>query len=256
MLNVVSILATCGRHTCLERSIRCFLDQDYEGPHTLLIYNNAKERLELSNIELPENKKILLINKNYSSETNEAYKNLGEIYRDILEFIPDDIEIVYHHDDDDIFLPNHISEGIKGIKEAFSRDQIAYKPMYSYYRSPEGMHIMRNNLEPSIFLTVKHLKKFRYSDATTEQHLQWLNPLVDKDLIYVKEHGIPTLIYNWGDGNKIPTYKTSGDCKNPNNFNLCREMSRDHGDGIITPISHKEAREYYKLVDNLVQAIS
>lgn len=248
MLHVVSLVATCGRHTCLERSVKFFIDQDYQGPHTLLIYNNSEKELILSDIELPDNKKILLINKNYSSETSLPYTNLGQIYRDILEFIPESVDVITHHDDDDIFLPNHVSEGVNGLAEAFYYDKLAYKPMYSYYRSVEGVIKMRNTLEPSIFVLKGHIQKYSYSDATTEQHLQWVNPLVYDHLIYEKEDGEPTLIYNWGDGDKIPTYKTSGDYLNPLNFALCREFSKDHGDGIITPIDDFEAKKYYECI--------
>jgi hypothetical protein len=249
-MKICAIMATCGRHKLAERSIRFFLDQDYPGAHTLLIYNNSDTPQGLwkpSIGELPQNKQIDLVNICTSSRTNERYNTLGDIYNDALKLIPSDTDVIIHWDDDDIFLPNHITEGAKGLRQARLTKKAAYKPAKSYYRHPQGIELMSNTLEPSIFVEASHIRQYGYSATTTDQHLQWVNPLVYENLIAVAESGVPTLIYNWGDTD-IPTFKTSGNAGHPNNFNNYRNFSQDHGDRILTPWTKESVQKYYDLV--------
>lgn len=242
-------MATCGRHKLAERSLRFFLDQDYKDEHTLVIFNNSDihQALFVDNSELGPNKQIILVNNDISYVTEDPYMNLGEIYNDALLSVPSGTDVIIHWDDDDIFLPNHITEGIQGLKIAISMGKEAYKPAQSYYRHPGGIQLMSNTLEPSIFVTAQHIRKYGYGNTTTDQHLQWVNPLVYEQKIRVDEFGTPTLIYNWGDTD-IPTFKTSGNAGHPNNFDNYRNFSRDHGDQILTPWEAGKVRKYYDLV--------
>src|SRR5687768_607415 len=178
-MHVLAICATCGRHTLLERSLGLFLRQDYQGEHTLLIYNNSPIEQSLTPLELPDNKHVILINQHIDSRTGLQYTNLGAIYNDVLNYISLEKHwIVTHWDDDDLFLPNHIEEGVKGFKRGMVK---GYKPKKSYYRSAEGITLTENTLEPSIFVCPVHLKMYGYSLKTTEQHLQWVEPLKDEN---------------------------------------------------------------------------
>lgn len=246
-MKVCAIMATCGRHKLAERSLRFFLDQDYEGEHTLLIYNNSNVEQALHPVHVREGQHVLLVNQNISTRTGEPYTNLGDIYNDALEHVFKDTDVIIHWDDDDIFLPNHISEGVEGLKIAQGINKKAYKPAKSYYRHPGGIQLMSNTLEPSIFTEADHIRKYGYSTSTTDQHLQWVNPLVYGNMIAVDEHGKPTLIYNWGDTD-IPTFKTSGNAGHPNNFKNYRDFSRDHGDQVLIPWSKESVQKYYDLV--------
>lgn len=243
--HVLAVTATCGRHFCLERVVKCFVDQDYEGKHTLFIYNNSPVSQTLDLPKLPEHKTIILINRHLDSRTQEPYKTLGAIYNDIFKHI--DIvraigaEVVCFMDDDDIFLPNHITEGVKGYKKATDQSKRAYKPAKSWYRHHQGTELVSNTLEPSMFVYAEHIRKYGFSDTTSDQHLQWVNPLVTDGDILVDPDGVPTLIYNWGD--EFRTFKTSGDPNNPFNFNNYRAASQDHGDGLITPL--EDVSVYY-----------
>lgn len=260
-MHVCAIMATCGRHRLCERSLRFFLDQDYKGEHTLLIFNNSHIEQHggpIKNEDMPENKHLLLINQALDSETNEKYSSLGAIYRDALKHVPEDADIIVHWDDDDIFLPNHLTEGVFGllrgsvgtkVKILDSKIHKAYKPAKSWYRHPGGVELMSNTLEPSIFVEASHIKEHGYSLETTAQHLQWVNPLVYEEGIFVDENGPATLIYNWGDTD-IATFKTSGDAGNPNNFDNYRSFSRDHGDGLIIPWTKESVQQYYNLIKN------
>lgn len=243
-MKVCAIMATHGRHKCAERSIGLFLNQDYR-PYVdtkLLIFQNSDtpQRLSLQSSRSLDDRisPFILVNN------PGPFTSLGDIYTQALKHVPEDTDLVTFWDDDDIFLPNHISEGIAGYLRAKAQGKIAYKPAKSYYRDPRGISLMSNTLEPSMFVEFNHIKQYGFSDKTTEQHLQWVDPLVSNDLIFVDPDGPPTLIYNWGDN--FATYKTSGDYHNPQNFENCRLNSKDHGDGILTP--DMDLSYYYNLV--------
>lgn len=241
--NVYVLCATCGRNTLLARSIACFLGQDYEGEHTMLIHNNSEVPIDYLNLPAPppDNKHIVIVNQHLSSSSNKSYTSLGEIYNDTITHVPITCEVISHWDDDDLFLPNHITEGIKGLEEG---GKSAYKPQFSWFRHGLGIELMNNTLEPSMFVKAQHIKTVGYSPTTTDQHLHWLHPLLAAHDIFVKLDGVPTLIYNWGD--ETPTFKTSGNAGDPNNFNNYRRFSHDHSSkGIITPISGEELEKQY-----------
>lgn len=260
-MKVTAICATAGRHTLLERSVGLFLQQVQEeigeGDYRvmprfeLLIYNNSPIELELDpkiSGEMKGYTGIRLINNHLSQATGEPYQTLGAIYRDAFWEVSGETDVIIHWDDDDLFLPNHLMEGLKGLERARSHGKIAYKPAKSYYRHPGGVELMANTLEPSIFVPEEHILKHGYSDTTSDQHLQWVNPLVYESRIFVDDNGPATLIYNWGDVH-IPTFKTSGDPNNPSNFDNYRNHSKDHGDRVITPWTREQLQPYYDLVN-------
>lgn len=249
-MNVTAIMATCGRHKLCERSLKFFIDQGTTDNHTLLIYNNSSVKQNLAPLNLLPNKKVILINNHIDKVTGERYSNLGAIYRDALTYVPADTHIIYHHDDDDIFLPNHISEGLNGFSKGLARNRysVAYKPERSYFRHAGGVELMGNNLEPSVFIAANHLYKYGYNLTTTDQHMSWFAPLLEENRMFVDSNGVSTLIYNWGDTN-IPTFKTSGNAGNPSNFDNYRNFSNDHGDLLITPWEDRDVKLYYNLVN-------
>ncbi|MNR14121.1 hypothetical protein D3C85_1305790 [compost metagenome] len=138
-------------------------------------------------------------------------------------------------DDDDLFLENHITEGIKGLIKG---KKTAYKPLFSYFRSQDGLEKAQNTFEPSIFVKADYIRRAGFSTTTTDQHLYWLQPLIDINDIFIDIDGESTLIYNWGDS--FDTYKTSANMTNPDHFNEYRINSQDHGDLIISPINIQE----------------
>lgn len=227
-MKVTAIMATCGRHFCSERSLTMFLDQTYDNKH-LLIYQNSEvfQTLDAS----VDRSLVTLINNNIDRSTGRPYETLGAIYKDAIDYLPKDTDVIIFWDDDDLFLVEHIEEGVKGLVRG---GKIAYKPAMSYFKTQECTEMVVNTLEPSIFVSASHIYKYGFGESTTEQHLQWLEPLVKMGEIFVDEGGRPTLIYNWGDS--FPTFKTSGDSGNPDNFCNYRKYSQDHGDGIISPI--------------------
>jgi len=240
MLNVCLITATKNRHKQLERVVRFVMNQTYKGKIYHLIYNNSDIPLELDK-QLDTNK-FILVNNHLSYTTGQPYTTLGEIYNDAITHVPEDTQIVSMMDDDDIYLPNHVEEGIKGI---LRHNKLAYKPKKSWFRYGKTVSLQDNTLEPSIFVDFQHLKKYGFSLETTAQHLQWIQPLIDIDEIVADPEGKPTYICDWSQD--IPTYKTSGNPNNPHNFKSYSDWSKDIGDNIITPCAIPRAERYYKL---------
>lgn len=234
-------LLTCtkDRHKQLERVVRFALNQTYDN-YVHLIFNNSSDKLRL-NEHLPKGK-FLLINSPVDTKTGKPYTTLGQIYRDAIRFIPDNVQVINFMDDDDIYFPDHVEEGVKGMIKGGTK---AYKPKKSWFRYLKQQSLQENVLEPSIFVTAEHIKEYGFSDETSAQHHQWLNPLVVNNEIYVDPEGKPTYLCDWSQS--IPTFKTSGDANNPNNFQRYSEHSTDKGDGVITPCSDSWAKHYYRL---------
>lgn len=240
-MKIALISATKGRHKQVERLVKFVLDQTYQN-WVHIIYNNSEVPQRL-NKNLPEDK-FILINNHISKRTGKPYETLGDIYNDILEYIPEDCEALNFMDDDDIFLQNHVEEGLRGLTRGRLIDGKckAYKPKKSWFRYLKNMSLVENTLEPSIFVMKDHVLEHGFSLETTAQHLKWVNPLVYNNQIFVDPEGISTYICDWSQ--EISTFKTSGDPNNPNNFNNYASHSSDHGDGVITPCSESWASHY------------
>lgn len=244
-MKVCLITATKDRHKQLERVVKFVLDQT-SSDWTHLIYNNSPIPQRL-NESLPKDK-FILINNHLSLQTGQPYTTLGEIYTDILKYIPEDCDVINFMDDDDIFLQDHVEEGLKRLAfiQSVNDDMKAYKPQKSWYKHLRQKAVLaENTLEPSIFVMKDHVLKYGFSPETTAQHLQWVNPLVINNEIFVDPKGKPTYICDWSQ--EIGTFKTSGDPNNPNNFSNYASWSKDSGDRIITPCNDSWANKYRRI---------
>jgi len=238
-------MATCGRHTCSEQSLGYFLAQDYPSK-VLLIYNNSEVPQELSEkvkqIDADINgTEIILVNQYLDSKTSQPYTNLGAIYRDAMMHIPADADAIYFWDDDDTFLPNHISQGVQGLQ---STNAWAWKPGFSWMRYlNRPIEKFKNQFEPSVIIRRPLIVRFGFSETTTDQHMLWYRGISEAGKIVEDDDAEPTLIYDWSQ--ETPTYKTSGDPNNPNNFANYRKAEQDHGDQVIDVIDPK--KQYTKI---------
>ncbi len=246
-MKVLAITATAGRHVLCERVVGMFLQQDYENKH-LLIWQNSPTPQKLDK-DYPN---ITLVNNYLNRKTGQRYQTLGEIYNDVLDYIFLNVDtlncdLIYHQDDDDMFLSNHISKGVEG----FERGELvlpnlckAYKPEQSFYGHSGGVVRTGNNMEPSIFVHANHLFAKGYADESVAHHLKWLNPLLENQEIFIDKDGEPTMVYDWSGTHAA--FKTSGDPSNPNNFNNYHHYSTQHGDGVITPWTREQIEEDIK----------
>lgn len=248
------IMATRDRHLCVERVLKCFIDQDYEGDHFLLIYNNSPTFFEVECMKLPKNKKIITVWQPYDSTTQKAYQNVGYIYNDLIRQIPRFSElagytpdIITWTEDDDLYLPNHTTEGVEGIKRALSEGKKAYKPYNSWFRTPYKVELTHNVFEPSIFISTNYISTAQFRNTSMDYHFGWLQPLIDSDGILVDKKGKSTLIYDWSG--EIPVYKLSGNGSNElSNYEAYKSFSKAHKE-VLQPISDEKAQYYYNLVN-------
>lgn len=246
------LTATHGRYKCLQRNLKCYIDQDYTGPSVMFICNSGKPLKLPEDFELPAHKNIYIDNCGAM-----GFSSVGEKYNHALKLalqLYPDISIVTSADDDDIFLPNHMSEGKTGIRRTAEQNKWGYKPQQSYYRYRDEngdvqIKLEQNTLEPSIFVFKQHLEQWGYANVSIKYHQMWLDPLFIMNDILVDPEGMPTLIYNWGDNGGVDSwdiYKMSGAAEDTQrNFNAHLLHSKDMGDGILYPA--EDNSEYYDL---------
>lgn len=240
-----------GRHFCVERVIRCFLNQDFTGRMELLLYNNSCIEQVLDKIPLPENKTIKLINNCKDLKTGKGYTNVGDIFRDAMTFVDEETIAVNYMDSDDIYLPQHASEGYEKLKIARKTGgYLAYKPYYSYYLHDDNKaELCYNNMEPSVFCCFEYIKEKGFNSVNSSYHQKWLSPLQAEAKIWQPVNGLPTFIYCWEAGHG--THKISGLGDSKDNFRAHRDSEQDHGDGILSPAPQEEIEKYYNYIKHL-----
>ncbi len=251
--NIIWLTCTHGRVKCLQRNIRCFLDQTYEGNSIMYICNSGDPFTiipDYMEVNIP-NKKIVIDNcqsKNFQSVGDKYNYALEQIVKKFPTYT-----VLCSSDDDDIFMPNHLEEGDKGINKAYIEGKLAYKPQYSYFRYRDGDEVKitrnENTYEPSIFVDIDYLKLMGFDSVSIKYHQKWLDPLIIRDQILVHPLGVSTLVYNWGDN--WDTYKMSGSgVDNQNNFNAHQRRSLDMGNGLVMP--NPSNKNYYMEVYNYI----
>lgn len=236
-----------GRHDKVERVIRCYLNQDYTQDSTLLLYNNSSVPQVLDDIPTAPNQHIILINNHLDLQTGKEYTSVGDIFRDAITFVPDKTTYINFFDSDDIFLPNHISEGLNGVFLGQFSNFRAYKPYRSYYLDGNNkLTLEHNNMEPSVFVDLQYVREKGFFPLSASYHQAWLTPLQRDKQIFQPENGVPTFIYDWGKNHN--THKISGLGDAPENFAAHRRYEVDSGDGVLTPAHKEEVEFYYNLV--------
>lgn len=233
-MKVTALMATCGRHFFCERSVGMFLNQTYENKH-LLILQNSDIQQNLNN----SYDNITLVNES-------GFTSLGEIYNRMLDFIPTDTDIVCFFDDDDIYLPNHIEEGVRGLLKGGKK---AYKPKFSYFRNKKTISLINNTLEPSWFIKKEIILQERFRNITDRHHYNWIEWCLKNKELFVDPDGVKTLVYTWGNP-ECPVFKTSGYGSDPAAFSRYRTKSLDHGDFIITPQNNSDFAEIFTDIIN------
>lgn len=241
------LLLTCtyNRHTALERLVRFYLDQDYPSDSMLFIYNNSPVPQTLDKIECPVHKKISLVNNHLDLETGKEYNNVGAIHRDALhtaskEKLP---YMVTFFEDDNYYLPDHISKGVGGMKRAYEQKMRAYKPKYSYFKNGDHISLAQNIMEPSIFVNYDFLLQHGFYPTSVNFHHKWIEQLKRQGEYFIDPTGKPTLIYIVHDNNLSYTMNNG-----IGGMIRCRKKAKDIGDQLITPCSKEEAIRLYNLI--------
>lgn len=100
----ISVLVpTFCRTSTLAEAVACYLNQDWQGPSELVIYNDFNLQHLMVDLKLPPNKSIKIYNSTVREET------LGHKRNAMLKMASYDI--ITFWDDDDIYLPHRLSIG-------------------------------------------------------------------------------------------------------------------------------------------------
>lgn len=244
---VSCVMTTYGRFSTVERSIGFWLKQDYKNKE-LIILNTAPVPLTLSD-EL-EDCGIKIINQSCETGTNIPYTNVGKIREDALRYSTGDIYICW--DDDDMFLPFHIKNGVRHLIEC-GKD--AWMPKRSMFTGNGGDSFMyaQNAFEASVLVWIDAIWRYGFLYENGSEHLSWRRGLVDDDQLdeNFDVNPLESYVYIWGE--KESTHKQSGDIDNPNNFENHKAQSIDFGDRPLGIYDDRKLEEWYMKIVNFVQ---
>ena len=231
------VMTTYGRFTCVERSIKCFLEQDYQNKH-LLIFNTSPIPLQLGSSLL--NKNITIINQQKETLKNKKYTDVGTIREDAFNKVYSPNEIYICWDDDDIYhSQQHISRGVKYL---LNSKKVAWKSKQSYFTYDGGNTFdkMNNAFEASVLVWMEYVKEYGFKKSNGDEH-SWYKQLVENDKLEDVEI-LPSYIYVWGE--EIAKHKQSGDIENINNFENHKENSQDFGERPLEELEHSVCKEW------------
>lgn len=238
---VSAVMCTYRRFSCVERSINMFLAQDYAGVTELIIYNTDVE----NPYELPfifGDFKIKIINCGTDQVSGEKYTNVGAIRRDALKYATGDYVITW--DDDDIFLPWFIRQGINKIKET---GLPSFKPAKSFFYSGNNLRLVQNTMEASVIASMEKVRQYGYLMETGKEGLAWYTQMRDaKELVEDDNDCIPSYCFNWNDGDQLNApHKQSGDIDNPDNFENHKKASNDIAKRFLRLFANQELASIY-----------
>lgn len=246
--SVSCVMTTYGRFTCVQNSIKMFLDQDYEGKTELIIYNTDVDYpMELGESLKKYESKIKIVNNNIDKVTNKPYNNVGAIRRDALDEANYELYICW--DDDDIFLPFNIKQCVNGLLKSGKR---AWKPKHSFFCGSGVPEYAENVMEASVIVYIDEIRKRGFRSETGSEHCGWYQELVDEGKFFVDSNSIPSYSFNWSRSTGPSDHKQSGDINNPNNFENHKKYSTDHA---LKPLELPDQKtlenifeEYYKVL--------
>ena len=235
------VQTTYGRFQCVERSMNMFLSQDYQGEKELIIFNTDVEHPYYDQEELRASN-IFVYNCNTDYITSQPYTNVGAIRRDALTHATGDYVVTW--DDDDVFLPFFLSQGMYKIQ---TTGLPSFKPEQSFFYNGGWLRTVMNTMEASIVADITKVREYGYLLETGKEGLGWYTKM--RDNRELNEHDpiyIPSYCFNWNDGDKLAApHKQSGDINNPNNFENHKYASRDYCMGKMRKYTEEEMRNIY-----------
>lgn len=232
-------MCTYGRYEIVRQSLTMFLTQDYENKQ-LVIFNTAPTPLSLD-ANLLRRGDIKVVNQT-SKADGSPFTCLGDVRNASLDHAEGDLYICW--DDDDLFLPWHISQAVQEYCEC---DELAWKPDVSYM-SMDGGDTFRglagNSMEASFVVDMQHIKSLGFStNKSGAEHVDggWLSQtqISFKDISPFESYG-----YVWGDNRAA--HKTSGHINAENNFENHKDASQDFGTAPLSPVPLTSLEKFFK----------
>lgn len=232
LVRVSCLTATYGRYSVLCEAVTCFVEQDYPDKE-LIILNNHPVPLKC---DLPQ---VTIFNE-------PEYETLGDCRNRLLELANGDF--VRTWDDDDLYMPWAISQGVENIGNA-----IAWKPAQSWgwRMDRDEMYLSGNKYEASWTTRTDIAKQFGYVSMSGGNEHNSLEDGIKSLGGIVKGNVRPSYIYRWGSG----LVRISGSL-NKNDLSRERTLERtgrwmhyndDHGNE--EPIQTVDLTKYWKRVE-------
>lgn len=199
---VSCLMATYGRHAMVERALACFLRQDYDNCELIILNSHATP---LATWEKPQIVSTVGSNQNRIRIYNEpCWSTLGDQRNRLLSLAQG--EFIRTWDDDDIYLPSSISQGVQGLLSNPSHG--AWKPRRSFYSPDNGatFTLAENIHEPSITFRADIARKYGYfSNSSGDEHISLIDGVNHHEGGFaqgdVNDAGDgATFVYIWGNG--------------------------------------------------------
>lgn len=209
------ICPTRGRFNILRESISFFLLQDYENKE-LIIFNNHP-------IDIKIHPKLLKHNIKVINAGDYSGKSMQIIYSDALKYISEDSEYVAIWDDDDMYLPWHLSDNINKL---LNSDKKFIRPKFGYWHDithSTEYSVISNTLEAGMIVR-KDIIFFDESvgnDSTgyTHPHIYWESK-ASKENNFIYNYDI-TAIFRWKYGQNDYHLQCSGPHNNIDSGENC-----------------------------------
>ena len=239
------VMTTYRRFTCVERSITCFLAQDYDNTE-LIIYNTDDQHpLCLDETFDDVKHKIKVINNNIDLETKQPYKNVGPIRRDARLFADGDYYITW--DDDDLFFPWNIRQCVDGV---ISNNKKAWKPVKSFMKQRGHDPVLYSNyLEASIMVSMQAVEEYGFNmKKTGAEHLGWYDKLTENGEMYIDNNSVPAYCFYWADEPSVAGHKQSNrvEFEKLDNFERHKMLTTDYATRALTRKTLTDYQEVFE----------
>jgi hypothetical protein len=180
---VSCLMATYGRYTKVCEALTCFLKQTYDN-RELIILNTHPDPLR------SKHPKVQILNER-------RYRSLGQCRERLLDFASG--EFCRTWDDDDLYLPWAIEEGVKQLAE---RPEVAaWKPARSWFMTPATIELAGNAMEASITCRTKVARRWGYRHGQGDEHAQLLHGIsAAGGLAQTETKHWASYVYRWGFG--------------------------------------------------------
>lgn len=239
MRKVSLICTTYRRAYCIERIYSMFKAQTYPNVELVLFNTDEEYPYEL----WFEDKSVKIINNGIDYKTKKPYTNRGDICRDAVTHADGDYFMLM--DDDDIYLPWYVEQGVRKIEEV-GKD--SWKPEKSFFATQHKLELVMNTMEASVIVKMDRIREIGFrNDLTGYEGLSWYTRLRDEgNLDEHYKNYLPSYCFNWGDPSEVAGHKQSGDINNPQNFDNHKNASGDHAKSPIGGISPNDLTNVYK----------
>lgn len=209
---VSCICPTRGRFETLRQAVSFFLLQDYPNKE-LIIYNNHPHPIIPHPKLIKEGVKVI-------NGGDYAGRSMENVYADALKHMSSDTELVAVWDDDDMYLPWHLSSNIKKL---LATDKQAIRSSYGYWQDihnsmKDDYIIVRNTLEASMIARKGFI--FFPEDNINPSSPEWTHPhtawvvKVTNEAGYVYNMEEITANFRWGYGKTYHHLQSVGPHKN------------------------------------------